>query len=471
MVANLCLLTCALVTAQPAERSEWLLFPRLSQGQELVYRGAYTEEALGRDVQFNRSYRLECRLFALGSTARNTNIALYTVFRQRNAPTQSGIQLEPASARLELANIDPHGRLSAGAGVTLATPLEGPATLECGQFVEFPHGRVTLGQSWQVTEENRPPRAWKVIGAEVISNTRCLKLEGVQQSPDFDQFRGERTAWRRRDTIWLPANLGVAYKVERTMERRDQAGQIQRSTVQYELQSNVQYPGRLFEDRRREISEARSFGAALAPMLPNPTRYPARTYDAMLTKIDHHLDHEPRTPYREAILQVKRRVEAARRGDNPPSALEENTESIAAVGQRAPDFVSTNLITKESVRSARFLGRPVVMLFYSPKSTKAEEVLRFAQALQDSERDRIHVVGFAVSDDSAHIQRQCKDFHLTFTILSGKGLRQSYAVEATPKLMVLDANGVVRGSYDGWGPETAPSVTAELKAWLQRKAR
>ena len=64
-----------------------------------------------------------------------------------------------------------------------------------------------------------------------------------------------------------------------------------------------------------------------------------------------------------------------------------------------------------------------------------------------------------------------KDFHLTFTILSGKGLRQSYAVEATPKLMVLDANGVVRGSYDGWGPETSTSVTAELKVWLQRKAR
>ena len=154
----------------------------------------------------------------------------------------------------------------------------------------------------------------------------------------------------------------------------------------------------------------------------------------------------------------------------PPSALEENTESVAAIGQRAPDFISTNLITKESMRSARFLGRPVVMLFYSPKSTKAEEVLRFAQALQDSERDRIHVVGFAVSDDSAHIQRQCKDFHLTFTILSGKGLRQSYAVEATPKLMVLDANGVVRGSYDGWGPETSTSVTAELKVWLQSAA-
>src|SRR5437868_11402842 len=161
MVANLCLLTCALVTAQPAERSEWLLFPRLSQGQELVYRGAYSEEALGRDVQFNRSHRLECRLFVLGSNARNTNIALYTVFRPRSAATQSGIQLEPASARLELANIDHRGRLSAGDGVTLAAPLEGPATLECGQFVEFPHGRVTLGQSWQVTEENRPPRTWK----------------------------------------------------------------------------------------------------------------------------------------------------------------------------------------------------------------------------------------------------------------------------------------------------------------------
>ena len=81
MVANLCLITCAFFTAQTAEPSEWLLFPRLSQGQELVYRGSYAEESLGRDVQFSRSYRLESRAFVLDTSARSIDVAVYTVFR------------------------------------------------------------------------------------------------------------------------------------------------------------------------------------------------------------------------------------------------------------------------------------------------------------------------------------------------------------------------------------------------------
>jgi len=42
-------------------------------------------------------------------------------------------------------------------------------------------------------------------------------------------------------------------------------------------------------------------------------------------------------------------------------------------------------------------------------------------------------------------------------------LRLSYAVDATPKFVVLDADGVVRGSYTGWGPETPRGVVEELK--------
>jgi len=154
----------------------------------------------------------------------------------------------------------------------------------------------------------------------------------------------------------------------------------------------------------------------------------------------------------------------------PAAPLEDTTDSIATVGQRAPDFVTTNLITKESVRLRRFLGRPVVMLFYSPNSSKAEEVLRFIQGIHAGHRNEVHVVGFAVSDDTARIHQQCKEFQLNFTLVSGKGLRASYAVEATPKLVVLDADGIVRGSYDGWGPETPGAVTADLKMWLRRKS-
>jgi len=470
MVANLCLITCAFFAAQPAERSEWLLFPRLSQGQELVYHGSYAEEALDRDVQFSRSYRLESRLFVLDRTTRATDVAVYTVFRAPASASTKQIEPAPSSARLELIKVNPQGRVSGEQGLVTAIPLDGPPTLECGAFVEFPQGRISAGHVWQVAEDNRPPRVWTVIGMEMAGNTNCLRLECLQQTVDWNQPGNDRQAWRRRDTVWVSPSLGVAHKFERSIELKSLREPSQRLLVQYELQTNIQYPGRLFDDRRREILQARTFHMALAPMLPNPAHYPTRTYDAMLAKINHHIDSEPRTPYRDAILQVKRRVESARRGETPAAVGDVIPAARMAVGQAAPDFMTTNLLTKESIRLSRFLGRPVVMVFYSPNSTKAEELLRFAQRIQNAYRDTVHVVGFAISDDSEHIRQQGKDYQLTMPILSGKGLRQSYAVEATPKLIVLDADGVVRGSYDGWGPETPELVTQEVATSLTRKS-
>ena len=55
------------------------------------------------------------------------------------------------------------------------------------------------------------------------------------------------------------------------------------------------------------------------------------------------------------------------------------------------------------------------------------------------------------------------------TLLSGTGLRIAYNVEATPKLVLLDGDQIVRGQWTGWGPQTAGEVLDELKRWLPKK--
>jgi hypothetical protein len=472
MVVNSCLFACALVAAQPADRTDWLLVPRLSKGQELVYRGTYAEEALGNGVQFNRSYRLEGRVFVLDTLSRGLDVAFYTVLKQRH---QGADEREPGSVRLEVGRVDLQGRVTGDPGVSLIVPLEGPATIECGVFVELPKGPIGLNENWEVKEENRPPRIWRIVGTELVNGTRCLKLQGLQQSSDWDQPRADRTAWRRQDTVWLAAKLGVAYKVERKMERREPAHQepTQRSFVRYELQSNIQYPGQLFEDRKRDILQVRGFTEALAPLLPDPTKYGPRPFDAIEKKIGHYLDSQPPTPYRDAVLQVKRRVEAARRGESPPVAsADESTQPgvPASVGHQAPDFVVANLLTRESAQLRRLLGHPILMVFYAPKSLTVEQVLGFAQAAHDRHLQALIVLGFAVSGDVDGIRKQHADLKLSFPILSGQGLRQSYGVDATPKLVIVDGNGIVRASHVGWGPETAATVNEEIQRCLDSRA-
>ena len=468
MFSTLCLLSCVVAPAQAPERSEWLLTPRLGRAQELVYRGTFTEEALGGGVQLSRAYRLETRAFVLDTPAKGTDLALLTVVKPREG-RGDGPAPPPSSVRLELARLDLQGKLSAGPGPALAVPLDGPPTLECGAFVEVPRGRVGPNQSWEVGEDGRPVRTWQVAGSEPVNGTGCVKLVGTQQTDDWDRPTGGQTAWRRQDTVWLAPRLGIAYRVERVIEKRE-AGRrepAQRSLLRCELETNLQYPGQLFEDRHKEILQAHAFAETAAPLLANPARHGPQL-DALLTKIAAYAERNPPTPYREAVHQVKRRAEAARRGEAPPAAppdLTPTSTQTAGLNRPAPDFVAPDFGASESARLKRWLGKPIVMVFYSPTSANAPDLLRFAQSLGDAHRD-VQVLGLAMSEDAERVRRQRADLKLTFPVLNGTGLRLSYGVEATPKLIVVDRDGLVRGACVGWGRETPGEVTEELQRWL-----
>ncbi len=174
MAATLYLLGCILLPGQtmtrptlppgmapirviPSSSGDWLLVPRLHRAQELVYRGAFTEESRGGRVQFNRSYRLETRILVLNTPSQGADIAVLTLLKHRPAisgmpvpPGQAAVSgdVSPMSVRLERAHVDLQGKLTADADVNLLPPLDGAPTLECGVFVALPGGRLSMGQEW-----------------------------------------------------------------------------------------------------------------------------------------------------------------------------------------------------------------------------------------------------------------------------------------------------------------------------------
>jgi hypothetical protein len=104
MLANLCLMTCALTVAQPADRSAWLLQPQLARGQELVYSGTFTEDAQAPNVHFQRGYHLDLYVFVLDAGQRKSQAAFLTVLTPKNnRPERDPAAAPPASVRLELA--------------------------------------------------------------------------------------------------------------------------------------------------------------------------------------------------------------------------------------------------------------------------------------------------------------------------------------------------------------------------------
>jgi peroxiredoxin len=419
--------------------------------------------------------RLESRVFVLDLSPQGAaEVAFLTILKPRSLPP--GLSNPgpgdhgTGSVRLELGKVDNRGRLSCSeSGVSLTVPLDGPPLSEFGAFLELPAQRVGPGRGWAETEDGRPNRAWELIGNETVNGTSCVKLVGRQQSADWDRPRADHTAWRRTDTVWVAPRLGVAYRVQRVIERRDPAreGPGWRSVMRYELESSLPYPRQLYADRRDEILKINAFQQSAGPLLAQPNRR-GLELETLLARINKHLDKQPPTPYREALLYLKRRAEAAQRGEAPPAppAEEKADRSKAEAGHTAPDFLTPDLATRESVGLRRWSGRVVVMVFYHPGSITAEEVLRFGQAIQNNYREKVVVVGMVMSSDAERARRQHAALRLTFPLLDGTGLRQSYDVEATPKVIVLDAAGVVRGSEVGWGQETQEAVLGDLKRAL-----
>src|SRR5262249_42730722 len=155
------------------------------------------------------------------------------------------------------------------------------------------------------------------------------------------------------------------------------------------LETETPYPGKLYEDRRDEILQARALMDRLAPLLARPSADNADQLEALLSRINYHLEHHLPTPYPEPVLQMKRRAEAPRHGGPPPARLPDDTNTAPAVavpGSPAPDFSATDLVDRKPARLQQFLGRPVVLVFYNPTSFQAEEVLRFAQRLADGHK-------------------------------------------------------------------------------------
>jgi hypothetical protein len=470
MLTTLSVLFGSLAAAQTAGRYDALVPPQLARGQELVYSGTYEEDARAGTVQSMHVYAIESRAFVVDSDARGSELALLTVLKSRAPRGSMGQFQEPSSVRLVQTRLDRTGRMSP----VVSIPLDGPPTVECGQFIELPLSSGGKG-SWDAEEPGRPPQSWRITGTELRNGLRCIQLKGVQQSDDWDNPRADRIAWRRRDTVWVAVGTGLTCRVERTIERREVAHTepMQRLSLSYDLESRLTYPGQLYEDRFREIAQARALSEAAAPYLRQWTAAGERPLQTILSKIAYQLDNQPETPYRQELLQLRRRIDAARRGETVAAGeAAEATPPRATTGQPAPDFIVTNLMGGESLHLRRLLGKPIVLVFYSPRSPHAHELLRFANSIGGAASGHdVRVLALAMTEDRQRVSQEYGEWQLGIPIGSGLALRHSYDVEATPKIVVIDGSGIVRRTFVGWGSEMPHLVSEELTACRMTMSR
>jgi peroxiredoxin len=356
---------------------------------------------------------------------------------------------------------------------------------ETGPFFEAPLGPVNRLSYWEQHEDHRPRRGWRVAGVETCIDTSCLKLQWTQQSPDWNAPRADSTAWRREDTIWFAYQAGQVFRVERIIERREpgRTAPTQRIITKYELASRFRYiaewgneaGGRLYDDRMDEINKFLKFQEEAAPLLQQPAHF-RKNIDALLGKIAAYVEKNPPNHYRNSVVHLKNKLERARTGEVPPSTI----VAVSAVEvqplrvgiDKVPSFVIAELTSLTAGNTRKFeeyLGQPVLVLYYDPATPTGKEVLLFAQKLCDKYEDDLQVLGMAVSDDLELVRRQHQALDLSFPILDGKAMIRAFGVDGTPRVVVLDAQGVVRCAFTGWGFHSPAEVDGEIRKLMPKK--
>jgi peroxiredoxin len=449
---------------QVGDRTEWQIVPRWTRGQELLYRGTVREQSTGGGVEFNNAWKLEARAFVLDMQNVDAQVAFLTkLTAQRPTNADKKDPHENTAVRLDVTGVDGLGRMSTAKGPAATIALDGPTSWEWGFIIPSPPGAVIAGQSWTTQDAGQPVCKYRLEGTEVVGSTTCLRVAMDQQSDDWDQPRGDSTGWKRQDTFWIMPRLGVAYRVKRTIQRREPAHReaTYQLVTEFDMDSSLEYKGRFFEERRHEILETKQFEEERRGLLAK--QQPSNSFDGLITQIDRFMAKAAPTPYREALMRVHDKAVANRNGvrDAPESPVHAQPQRLL-VGKLAPDFAIQDFRKQETIGLRSWRGKPVLMVFYQPGGGTAGIVLRHIQKVAEHHPE-ITVVGFSLSDDAEAVKRLEEEMQLTFPTLPGRSLLQSYEVVATPRIVLLDGAGIVCGKYLGWGPEVSPALELELK--------
>jgi hypothetical protein len=493
------LLPCAepIIPAQPARGVGG---PALQKGDEFTFTGTVEEAVERPGNRFCRSHKLEIRVLVLETKDAWVDVAVLTLLRRIDDAVTGAVgtitggtpeKATPPAARLDLVRIHADGSAhhlhpvgpppfaldaKTPARTLPAIPLDAFAPFEFGMFPPRPP-RSAPDKPWSIasTDPNRPVETWHAQRNEFVTAERCTLLVMNQQHPNWAKPVGGQTSWHRADAVWVSQLDGTARKVHRVIKHRDGISPELAAwvVVEFELKDQTRVIGRTFERYRRDVETAFAVSADVAPFLADAVKYGQKFFEPRLQRLDDYLkDSDISSPYREAVLAVRRQLDAARRGETivktpslpftPVGAIPAVPKRVAwpEVGQLAPDF------TAGPFRLAEGRGKPAVLVFFKPGSNTTELALGIADALNQKYGARAAIVPLAIWGSAAAGEKERDRLKMTVPVYDGTQADTAYGIESVPRFVVIDGGGRVRWTFTGVGAETGYSTRQQLERLL-----
>ena len=485
MSMAVCLLIATSLGAEPSERSSHPIAPQFEARQELVWSGIYTEEINRGSTKRRRAFDFETRLLVLNRRDTGTELALLTSFTLQPDP-QTKEPIPAPLVRLELIHVATNGKVTsiqpapwldnqpAERKTLPPLPLEGLPTFETGMFIEIPSPTLAEGLTWDSAESGRPFRSWKVVRIQHPRGAHCFQMVSEQESDNWSQGSSTRPLFRRTEEIQLAASSGFACKVDRRIEKKDpNSSEVNvDSRLIYEQKSKSRLTGDAFREQFDELREVIYSQAVLDQLMPKVGRDP-KPFDGLLNHIStYEINFKSReeSSFREVLVQLKQKAEMARRGQIPPNlnadeTIETNFSELK-LNQSAADLLVSRLDDEGKLRLKRLRNTPVVLLYLQPTSSALRESLEFSDRLISKYEDRLAVVPLMIGklETLGTIRRE---WQIKLPIYDGNEARLRHRVESTPRVVILDREGVVRAILDGWGKESPELIQRELEKWVK----
>lgn len=457
--------------------------PVLEKGLEVRWSGSFTEASFRPGVQAHRTYDVDTRLFVLDTGDFGADAVLFTrVFLK---PEGGSRELPTGVVRLDLVKIGPNGKVQ-----SLPSPadpdnpdpklkpwplvqLQGLPTTEAGLFFEFPEKPLVRGLTWSRKETDRPDVSWKMAETISFQGYPAMKLVAEQKTPGYYGDRIRQAEWRKQETLTVFPNKGFAAKLERIIEKREpEAEELSfRSVLTLEQQGRIIYPGTLFDRRREEAIQAAAFTAMLDRLLAASGRDGPKPFEALARRTSAYISDRSandNVPYREATLAVRKRAYSAAKGELPPSTPATEAAKIKgdpiAIGQPIPDITPPGITAQGSAKLSSARGKPLLVIYFQPSASSALSVLHLADELNVRKLGTILPLAIGEAAEAKKLQFEEK---IAVPIFDGTDVYKTHGLEATPVFILVDADGVVRNVWRGWGKETPSSVTRDFERWAK----
>jgi hypothetical protein len=203
---------------------------------------------------------------------------------------------------------------------------------------------------------------------------------------------------------------------------------------------------------RREVEHAVAF-AALAESAKG------RDIDLLRARIDRYRRDHPAGEFRPAVDSAERRLEAVARGELPAVTAATGPPQL---GQAVPDVTLAEVGGGAETRLLAVRGRPTVAIVYKPRSETSAGALAVADALA-RRFPTVRVVPLAVFADREAAAGQRAELKLTLPVYEGSAAVGPFGIDTFPRFLLIDADGVLRWQFEGFGPEVGYLVRGELE--------